>query len=139
LNVKFKLIHKNSKLPKQKVGYAGWDIIAVNSGDIFPSEIGTINTGLVLADTPFSYTTGGLSMLKIEGKFGIARKGVFPISGIIDPYYREEIKVLLYNSYLSVFSYEPGDIIAKIVCYPVHSNNADGKVSIIESNTVNKI
>lgn len=138
MNIKFKLVHENAKLPKQKVGIAGWDIIAIDSGDIFPNETGTINTGLVLADTPFNHPNNGIPMLKIEGKFGLASEGIFTVGGIIDSYYREEIKVLLYNSSFIAFSYEPGDVIAKFVCYSMHSSSASSKVTIIESNVINK-
>jgi dUTP pyrophosphatase len=60
---------------------------------------------------------GIVPFFKIEGRSGLASKGIFPVGGIIDPSYRGEICVLLFNSTESSCSFNSGDRVAQLVCY----------------------
>jgi dUTPase len=66
-----------------------------------------------------------IPFFKIEGRSGLASKGLFPVGGIIDPSYRGEIQVALFNSSDEVdyFKICKGDRIAQLVCYLTLANS----------------
>ena len=81
----------NAKLPEAKSnGAAGFDIFSNNKYTILPGEIVKISTGVAL-EMPSGYWA------KIEGRSGLALKGLTPIGGVIDNDYRGEIHVILIN------------------------------------------
>ena len=133
MSIKFKLIHDKSKLPTRKIGHFGFDVFSIEGGDIFPGNLSEIRTGLVLADTPVDYDTGNLIALSVNNTRNISRKGVINISCVIDPYFREEIKILLYNTSKNVFTYGVGDKIATLSC--CKTNNSP----IVESDIIRPI
>lgn len=53
--------------------------------------------------------------LQIEGRSGLASKGIFPVGGIVDSGYRGEISVLLANLTGSAYEIKTGDRIAQLV------------------------
>ena len=61
------------------------------------------------------------SLLKFEGRSGMALKGVWPVGGIIDPGYRGEMNVILYNSTSKVYHINAGDRPAQLVWYVVNA------------------
>ena len=135
--VKVKKTHPDAVIPTQNQGDVGWDLYSVEGGEIKSGDIGKISTGLVLADTPCSEDIYKRILLKIEGRSGLASKGVFPVGGIIDPFYRGEISVLLYNSNSEKFEFEPGDRVAQIVIYPVYASANGSGTKFLETKNVN--
>lgn len=99
MQIKFKKTHPNAILPKQgKLGDAGFDLFCVEDFRLRPGERQLVSTGLQLADMPTGIFGSHFSFfLQIEGRSGLAAKGVIPLGGIIDATYRGEIKVILQN------------------------------------------
>lgn len=124
MRVLVKKIHDQAQLPTQSLDDVGFDLYAAKSIQIGAGMIVLVKTGLELAVDPGEFrftnsTTNARSLLKIEGRSGMALKGVWPVGGIIDPGYRGEIGVVLFNSTLRTWIVEPGDRIAQIVWYTV--------------------
>jgi len=119
-------------IPEQKHGDVGFDISSVEDVEIMPGETKKIPTGLQMADgivTPKQYEQ--VQFLKVEGRSGLASKGIFPVGGIIDPDYRGEIGVILHNSSKDTFCVEKGDRIAQLVCYTALATNIFDKVRFV--------
>ena len=111
------------KLPKHTDGDVGFDLYALDHVVIEPHSIALIHTGWMIADEPIvsgACIHGNLrSLLKIEGRSGLALKGIWPVGGILDPGYRGEICPIMYNSTSAPFQVECGYRIAQLVWYPV--------------------
>lgn len=129
----FKLLDERAKLPtKAHDDDVGYDLYALDGCILARGEITKIRTGIAY---------GGFDMLnhksapfasifpKIEGRSGLASKGIFPVGGIVDPGYRGELIVMLYNSNSRVwishaldpvpenYTIHAGDRVAQIVFY----------------------
>ena len=93
-NKKFKvniMTREDAKLPEKKSnGAAGFDIFSNDEYTISPGEVVKIKTGVAL-EMPTGYWA------KIEGRSGLAMKGLTPLGGVIDNDYRGEIHVILIN------------------------------------------
>lgn len=99
MEIKFKKLVPEAKLPTQgKPGDAAFDLYCVEDFELQPGETKPVSTGLQLADMPSSVGKKGPNLfLQIEGRSGLAAKGVFPLGGIVDATYRGEVKVILHN------------------------------------------
>lgn len=62
----------------------------------------------------------------------MASKGVWPVGGIIDPSYRGDIQVCLYNS-SGVYRVNKGDKIAQLVAYAVVAKSDSHVVEVKEA------
>jgi dUTP pyrophosphatase len=115
ISIKFKKIHPEARLPtKGKPGDAAYDLYCVEETVLHEGFVEKVRTGLQLADmTPEDGED--LLFLQIEGRSGLASKGVFPLGGIIDGSYRGEIMVLLFNSTDQTKFFSPGDRIAQMI------------------------
>lgn len=113
-SVYFELRNENAKLPqKNNKTDVGYDLYASEPVVIAPKSTMVISTGIHMM-IPFP----GI-FFKIEGRSGMAAKGIFPSGGIIDNDYRGEIKVVLNNFTDSYYFVQPGDRIAQLVPYKV--------------------
>lgn len=131
--IKFKKSHESAILPlAAKKGDIGFDISCCESFSLEKGQFKRINTGLILADMPIMDRDRNRIFLKVEGRSGLASKGVFPIGGIIDPVYRGEIGVILCNMGDTV-SFGVGARIAQLVVYKV---STAGEVVIKESEVI---
>lgn len=124
--IKFVLKTPDARLPTQESGSVGFDMYAACSCVLPPRSTTIISTGLILADEP---QVGGAcihgnlrSLLKIEGRSSLAAKGIWPVGGIIDPSYRGELGVIMYNSRDDAYDINLHDKIAQLVWYPVVAN-----------------
>lgn len=100
MEIKFKKLVPQAKLPTQgKPGDAAFDLYCVEDFKLHAGETRVVTTGLQLADMESSQG-GHFVFLQIEGRSGLAAKGVFPLGGIVDATYRGEIKVILHNGNL---------------------------------------
>lgn len=126
--IKIKKTRDDAIIPTPSDGNVGYDLTTPAKIELFPGEVTRIDVGLILADDmdyslagPVSGFDGKAATLvpffKIEGRSGLASKGIFPVGGIIDPSYRGEIGVLLFNSTKKSFVLEKGARIAQLVCY----------------------
>jgi dUTP pyrophosphatase len=128
-----KLDHPHAKCPVQEEGNVGFDVFSVNETDVLPpGRVTKVPLGLRLAENPepliVDRKTVAVPFLKIEGRSGLASKGIFPVGGIVDPNYRGEISVMLFNSTTSDYIFEQGDRVAQFVCYYTLSNTEETKV-----------
>ena len=118
----FKKIHPKAELPKQAHSSdVGYDLKSIETLELKPRSVTKIHTGIELAETKYVIPQPYIFM-KIEGRSGLASKGIFPVGGIIDNSYRGEVIVLLHNSTDEVFTIKQGDKCAQLVFY-VHSMN----------------
>ncbi len=126
--IKVKKTRPDAVLPKASSGNVGYDLTTPVKVELFPGEVTRVDVGLVLADDmdyslapPLSGFDGKAApvvpFFKVEGRSGLASKGIFPVGGIIDPSYRGEVGVLLFNSTKKSFVLEKGARIAQLVCY----------------------
>lgn len=90
---------------------AGYDIHYTGPKiTLSPGETQVLSTGLHI-DVPGYWA-------KIEGRSGLASRGIFPIGGVIDEDYRGEIKVCIHNGSRDIVTFGPGDRIAQLVFHP---------------------
>lgn len=124
-----------AQLPRaQRKGDVGFDIHSAVDDVIEPGKTKLVSTGVILASMP-SEIQGAPLFMKIEGRSGLALKGIFPVGGIIDPTYRGEIGVILHNSSEEEYTIEAGDRIAQLILYSIYTGH---DVIFAESSTVSK-
>ena len=136
-----KKIHESAKMPSQVEGDVGFDISCVDDFFAPAGSVAIVHTGLQFAEAiePLILENKVLCVpfMKIEGRSGLASNGIFPVGGIIDPRYRGEIKVALFNSTKEDRFFQSGDRVAQIVVYyTLSSVNAYSCVRFVESPTV---
>ena len=137
LYIKVKKTHPDAVIPDQKVGDVGWDLTTVEDGVIQPGKVTVAPTGLMLAERPIANDIYNQILLKIEARSGLASKHcVFPVGGIIDPSYRGEMGVMLYNGGDTPYEFKKGDRVAQIVVYEVHAKTMSNKTRFMEADTV---
>jgi len=145
--IKLVKTESNAVLPRQAEGDVGFDLCATRDVVLNSRRVTKVSTGLRLADDPGTfwlqpdmtqvgnnYHTGSVplrSLLKIEGRSGLASKGVWPVGGIVDPSYRGELVVMLYNSNDDDFIVNSGDRIAQVVWYPVLASHPRYKFELV--------
>jgi dUTP pyrophosphatase len=134
INIFFKKLNPNAVLPtKAYAGDAAFDLYSDQEQTIEPGETKLISTGLQLAN--FRQTEGVSSFLKIEGRSGLACKGIFPVGGIVDTQsYRGEIKCIMHNSSKGVYTFEKGERVAQAIFYQIM--NLPSQITIEETDTV---
>lgn len=116
--VKLKRCHDEAKILSQEHGNVGFDIYAVERTELSPNAVTRVKTGLMIADyDPILFVSDEKVTVypKIEGRSGLASKGIFPVGNIIDPNYRGEICVALANMNANAYSIDVGDRIAQLI------------------------
>ena len=118
----FKKLDENAKLPISSYEYdVGFDIFSNEKTVVPPGKVKVIKTGTALADFIEPLISENkivaVPFLKIEGRSSLASKGIFPVGGIVDPGFRGELCVNIYNSSDKEFLVDSGDKIAQFVCY----------------------
>ena len=107
-------------------GDAGWDLYAVEDGEIEPGERRLIGTGIAIAIPEGFYG-------RIADRSSMAYKfGMHVLAGIIDCSYRGEVKVLLVNLSTQTFSFKKGDRIAQLIITPINTD------SLVEVDTLDE-
>lgn len=148
----FKKLNPAAKIPVRSMhGDAGHDVTSIENIVLAPGETKAILTGLALADyvTDEPATQSGqdlrplhvifkegatgttnaqrsqeINFIKVEGRSGLALRGIFPVGGIIDPGYRGEIKIILHNSSPNAYTVLMGDRIAQLIVYSAYCEGA---------------
>lgn len=120
MQIKFKLLTEDAKLPKYETAYAaGFDLAASKAYMIWPGEVQKISTGLAV-ELPIG------TELQIRPRSGLSLKTKVRVAnspGTIDPDYRGEICVLLENIGEFPFAVSKGDRIAQgVVCPVIHAS-----------------
>ena len=115
----------NSQVPvKQTQQAVGFDLHSSENVEVPPGNTKVIGTGIHL-ELPENYFG------KIEGRSGLASKGIFPVGGILDSDYRGEIKVILHNTTSEPWKIKKSERMAQLLIHPVVS------VNLIEEDTLN--
>lgn len=123
VELKFKLLHPDAKLPRrwsdESVGYDLHSYNVSESGRpnktlIPPHSTQNLSTGLLIEPPPGYF-------VMVCSRSGLAKNSIFVANapGIIDPDYRGEIKVLLYNGGFRSHYVQHEDRIAQLVVVPV--------------------
>ncbi len=114
INLKFKFLNENAKLPSFGSDFAaGMDICSSEDLIISPQTSKIVKTGLAISwegiDAQNYY-------LRIAPRSGLAVKnGIFVNAGVIDYDYRGEIGIVLYNSKNEDFVVKKGDRVAQMI------------------------
>lgn len=133
-HVHFVKDHPDAVLPyKAHDTDVGFDIFAVEDTWVFAGTVTKIDTGLRLADVQTH--SGNTIFLKIEGRSGLASKGLFPVGGIVDPAYRGVLGVIMHNSTKNDHFFKKGDKIAQLLIYPVLAKGSEVCVDFVDSVT----
>ena len=113
LVMKVKFLHENAKMPeKANPSDLGWDLFSVEERIIPSWSRELIRTGIAIQFPPF---VGGI----LKDRSSVASKqGLFVKAGVIDPNYRGEILVLLWNSTRAPVQISTGAKIAQMVLLP---------------------
>jgi dUTP pyrophosphatase len=114
-----RLVHQEAQLPKRGTEEAiGYDLFACESLNIKSMDRALVDTGVQIAILPISSgpLAGCRSYGRIAPRSGLAlRNGVQIGAGVIDPDYRGNIKVLLFNFGKEELVITTGDRIAQII------------------------
>ena len=119
----FKKLHHEAILPRRWSDEAvGWDVHAC-----LVSETGRSNTAIIPTRNTRNISTGLLIepppgyCVIVASRSGLAAKSLWVANapGIIDPDYRGELRVLLYNGGLEAYYVRHQERIAQIFLYPV--------------------
>jgi dUTP pyrophosphatase len=109
VEIKIKKLSENAILPtKSHPGDAGWDLYASETVTLKAQTVTKVKTDIA---TQVGY---GI-WTQIEGRSGMASKGIWPCGGILDSCYRGEIAVMLYNCNKEGYTITKGDKIAQFV------------------------
>lgn len=117
----FKKMSENAKVPcASRNGDVGLDIFALEDVTLQSHTVVPVKTGVQLADVNFTSPI----FIKIEGRSGLAKKGIVPVGGIVDATYRGEIVVMLaslgsHGTPYEEYHIKAGDKIAQLVVYSV--------------------
>ncbi|PID26891.1 MAG: dUTP diphosphatase [Candidatus Cloacimonadota bacterium] len=109
ISLKVLKLDKEAYLPEKKDEMdAGWDLRALEDTVIPKNSTVGVATGISI-EYPEGYWG------QIEGRSGMALKGIFPTGGIIDNGYRGEHRVILVNLSGRDYHILKGDKIAQLV------------------------
>jgi dUTP pyrophosphatase len=108
--IKAKKLDSEAVIPtKSHQSDAGWDLYALEDGQVEPKDKTLIKTGVSL-----EIPTGFVGL--IWPRSGLAVKsGIDVFAGVVDSGYRGDVGVCLYNSSGSIFKFKKGDRIAQIL------------------------
>lgn len=117
-----------ARFPEYKSEFAAaMDMYAAETMSILPGAVGIVSTGLRM-EVPINWK------LEIYSRSGMAANGIFVANqpGKIDPDYRGEVKILLYNSTQEVVTINTGDRVAQCELIPYH------KITCVKTETLSK-
>lgn len=103
------LLNENARVPERGSPQAA-------GFDLFASEAATIRKGeVVLVPLGFATAMDDTFHGRIEGRSGMASKGLLVVTGVIDADYRGEWKVILQNLGKEDYQVAIGDKVAQVV------------------------
>ena len=110
-----KKLHPDATLPTRATEYdAGYDLYALEDGQIYPNQHTIIPTGIAIRmpTLPHPYRVYG----SIRSRSSLSAKhGIEVGAGVIDMGYTKGIGVILYNHNPTLFKYKKGDRIAQLI------------------------
>lgn len=106
--INIKLLSANAKVPKiQREGDAAFDIYSCEDATIAPGETRPIDCGVAF-EVPPQYK------LMVNGRSGLASRGIFCHVGTIDSNYRGMVGTILYNSTKEPYTIMQGDRVGQV-------------------------
>ena len=114
--MRYKKLHPDAIEPQQALASAGYDFFSTHDLVIPSGRTGKVKTG-VAVELPIKHV--GL----LRDRSSLGSKGILVAGGVIDPDYRGEIIVCLYNSSPSDFVINKGDKISQMLVLPFHSSD----------------
>lgn len=113
----YKIINKNEPAfsPLRKDGDADYDLFSSGSVLIKAGEIGKINTNIAI-EFPDGWEG------KIEGRSGLAGKGIAVLGGVIDNSYTGPIIIIITNLSRNNILFNSGDRVAQLKIRPISPN-----------------
>ena len=107
--IRFPKLRADAMLPTRgSEGAAGLDLYAVNRHVVCPGDIVVVPLGIA-SELPCG------TFASIRGRSGLGARGIDVHSGVIDPDYRGEWKVVLANHGLEPVEFKPGDRVAQAI------------------------
>ena len=116
-----RLLHPAARPPaRTRHGDAGYDLRCVEGFSLWPGERATVPTGVAIALPP---ETAGLVLPRsgLAARYGIS---LVNSPGLIDPNYRGEVRVVMFNGGAERFEAQPGDRIAQLLLVPFYAPEA---------------
>jgi len=111
------LLHPDARVPaRSRAGDAAFDLTTIERFVLGPRARRTVRTGIAVAIPP------GVAGLVMPRSGLAANHGVTILNapGLIDPGYRGECRVVLYNAGGEPYAAAPGDRIAQLLLVPCH-------------------
>ena len=113
ITVGFKKLHPDAQMPKmQRPGDAAFDLYNVEEVTLQPGETRPVDCGIA-CEIPENYK------MMVNGRSGLATKGIFCHVGTIDPNYKGMIGAILYNSTMKPYTLHKGDRVGQLSLQPV--------------------
>lgn len=143
--IPFKKAHDQAIIPTFSEGNVGFDLYACESVIIPPLSVLKVKTGIIISDNIKCFQRASVNPIvmepmttfwKIEGRSGMAVKGIFPVGGIIDPGYRGEICGLMFNSHTHSVEIKAQEKFAQMVMYSALMHTKDFPVMFQEAEIV---
>lgn len=113
-------------LPTRSRDGVGFDLYAPEDGFVDPLSRKLVKVGIAT-----EFTEGHAGM--ICDRSGMANKGITVLGGVIDPSYRGEWGVILYNTTPTLYEFKRGDRIAQVLFVPVQlpeAEEVEGELSV---------
>ena len=108
----------------------GYDIFALEDTLLIHNKVTKVQTGIAAwaCDVVDTFAKGYREeiyennyWIQIEGRSGLASKGIYPVGGVIDKGYRGSVDILLVNLSGDHFKVEKGDKIAQLIIRDSHN------------------
>lgn len=107
--VSYMLVHEFATPPSKKsLLSAGYDLVASHTITISPGTRGLVGTGIKFQIPSHLYG-------QITSRSDLALMGIDVAGGVVDPYFDEEIQIILVNNSSIDSLVQPGDMIAQII------------------------
>lgn len=123
--LRVKRLHSDAQLPvRGSPGAAGYDLTSMEAVVVLPGKRAVVATGVSVELPPGVYG-------RVAPRSGLAVKhGIQVGAGVIDPDYRGELKVVLFNHDMNPYVIKPGYRIAQLV---LERYEAPGVEEVFES------
>lgn len=108
-----------AQLPKRAEGSVGYDLWPLSPGTVFSGQAVEIPLGFA-AEFPPGYAA------VVDDKSGPGFKGIMHLAGLLDPNFRNEWKLKIYNSGQLPFGYRPEKSICQVY-FPLVAPETDAE------------
>lgn len=126
-----KKLHPAARLPHRATPLSsGYDLYSVENTTLLPFSTSIVKLGISV-----KFPTDHVAL--IWDRSGLGAKGIHRFAGVIDPDYRGEWKVVLYNSSPSPYSIFIGDRVAQVLFQRVEHWDVY-EVDVIDTTTRNE-